>query len=313
MKYFYILIIIFFTNNLFAEDKLDSWDLYKTIESSTVRINIWENYDTKNESTITGGTGIVINKFDSFYYLLTNSHVILENFCFGYYEEGCEDKEWSEEYTIVVDHPDFEYEYVVENSDLIYWYEFDLAVIALDLIDNTDELTPIEIGGAWHPLMDIYGAGFPAVLGNYNKDYADMVFCAGIVNTMFSDDEALYQLGNYTIAHSCTLAGGMSGGPLVDGYGLLLGVNGLSGNSELYRNQDGIIEDLDIAPANFNYAVDIWDLYRLEIAEDDGHFDPDSLFYNYLPKLSYDYHDDFYESYVELYPDKVDKIKLLFE
>ena len=50
---------------------------------------------------------------------------------------------------------------------------------------------------------------------------------------------------------------------------------------------------------------------RLEIAEDDGHFDPDSLFYNYLPKLSYDYHNDFYESYVELYPDKIDKIKLL--
>ncbi len=313
MKFFYILIIIFFTNNLFAEDKLDSWDLYKTIESSTVRINIWENYDTKNESTITGGTGIVINKFDSFYYLLTNSHVVLENFCFGYYEEGCEDKEWSEEYTIVVDHPNFEYEYVVENSDLIYWYEFDLAVIALDLIDDTDELTPIEVGGAWHPLMNIYGAGFPAVLGNYDKDYADMVFCAGVVNTMFSDDEALYQLSNYTIAHSCTLAGGMSGGPLVDSYGLLLGVNGLSGNSKLFRNQDGIIENLDIAPANFNYAVDIWDLYRLEIAEDDGHFNPDSLFYNYLPKLSYDYHNDFYESYVELYPDKVDKIKLLFE
>ena len=313
MKYFYIFIIVFFTNNLFAKDKLDSWDLYKTIESSTVRINIWENFDTENEATITGGTGIVINKFGNFYYLLTNSHVVLEIFCAGYYEEGCKDKEWSEEYTIVVDHPDFEYEYVVENSDLIYWYDFDLAVIALDLIDNTDELTPIEIGGAWHPLMDIYGAGFPAVLGNYDKDYADMVFCAGVVNTMFSDDEALYQLGNYTIAHSCTLAGGMSGGPLVDGYGLLLGVNGLSGNSELYRNQDGIIEDLDIAPANFNYAVDIWDLYRLEIAEDDGHFDPDSLFYNYLPKLSYDYHNDFYESYVDLYPEKIDKIRLLFE
>ena len=305
--------VFLFTNNIFALEKLDSYQLYETIEVSTVRINIWENYDTDNQETITGGTGIVINKFDNFYYLLTNSHVVLENFCFGYYEEGCEDKEWSEEYTIVVDHPNFEYEYVIENSDLIYWYEFDLAVIALDLIDNTDELRPIEIGGAWHPLMDIYGAGFPSVLGNYGRDYADMVFCSGVVNTMFSDDEALYQLGNYTIAHSCTLAGGMSGGPLVDSYGLLLGVNGLSGESELYRNQDGIIEELDIAPANFNYAVDIWDLYRLEIAEDDGHFDPDSLFYNYLPKLSYDYHNYFYESYVDLYPDKIDKIRLLFE
>ena len=135
---------------------------------------------------------------------------------------------------------------------MIYWYEFDLAVIALDLIDNTDELTPIEIGGAWHPLMDIYGAGFPAVLGNYGRDYADMVFCSGVVNTMFSDDEALYQLGNYTIAHSCTLAGGMSGGPLVDGYGLLLGVNGLSGNSESVFNTSSIFGFIAIILAAIN-------------------------------------------------------------
>ena len=61
MKYFYIFIIVFLTNNLFAKDKLDSWDLYKTIESSIIRINVWENFDTENEATITGGTGIVIN------------------------------------------------------------------------------------------------------------------------------------------------------------------------------------------------------------------------------------------------------------
>ena len=123
MKFFCIFIIFFCAKNIFAKEILDSWDLYKTIESSTVRINIWENFDTENESTITGGTGIVINKFDNFYYLLTNSHVVLEIFCNGFYEEGCEDKEWSEEYTIVVDHPNFEYEYVIENllyRNLIY-------------------------------------------------------------------------------------------------------------------------------------------------------------------------------------------------
>ena len=36
-------------------------------------------------------------------------------------------------------------------------------------------------------------------------------------------------------------------------------------------------------------------------------------FYNYLPKLTYYYHYDFYESYIEMYPDKIEKIKKLFE
>jgi len=140
-----------------------------------------------------------------------------------------------------------------------------------------------------------------------------MVFCSGVVNQMFGDEVALEQLYNYSIAHSCTLAGGMSGGPLVDGYGQLLGINGLSGLSELRRDEDGNILDLDIAPANFNYAIDIWDLYRLEIEDDEGHFNPDIIFHNYLPKLTYYYHYDFYESYIEMYPDKIEKIKKLFE
>ena len=112
-KKFIVLAFLIFSQNSLA---LGTFELSEKLRNSTVRINIWENYDTENESTITGGTGIVINKFDNFYYLLTNSHVVLEIFCSGFYEEGCEDKEWSEEYTIVVDHPDFEYEYVVENS-----------------------------------------------------------------------------------------------------------------------------------------------------------------------------------------------------
>ena len=75
-------------------------------------------------------------------------------------------------------------------------------------------------------------------------------------------------------------------------------------------------ETIDISESLFNYAVDIWDLYMLEIvsAEDeDGHFNSDSIFYNYLPKLSYDYHSDFYSSYLEIYPDRVDRINQLFE
>ena len=313
MKRFILFIFILSTHNVFAHDKLDSFDLYQKIEQSTVRINIWEDYEKESGVAITGGTGVVINEIDGTYYILTNSHVILDTFCFNDYQDGCIDKEWDDRYSIVIDHPNFEYEYLIEYSQIMYWFEYDIGVIAIDLSDEPDSFIPIEIGGAWHPLMKIYGAGYPSILGNYYKNYADMVFCSGVVNTLFSDEEALSQLANYAIAHSCTLAGGMSGGPLVDGYGLLLGINGLTGVSELRRDQTGEIADLDIAPANFNYAVDIWDIYRLEIEDDEGHFNSESLFYNYLPKLTYYYHYDFYESYIELYPDKIEKIKLLFE
>ena len=71
-----------------------------------------------------------------------------------------------------------------------------------------------------------------------------------------------------------------------------------------------------ICLAQFNYAMDIWDLYHLEILsleEEDGHFNPTSDFFEYLPKLSYDYHSRFYEDYIELNPERIDRIRLLFE
>ena len=307
-------IIFLFTNISFGHDKLDSFDLYQTIEQSTVRINIWENYDSDNEAVITNGTGVVINEKENTFYILTNGHVILENFCFvDQYEDGCTQEEWGSNYSIVIDHPNFEFEYLIDYSQITYWNDYDLAVIAIDLSEEPDKFVPIGIGGAWHPLMKIYGAGYPLILGNYYKNYSDMVFCGGVVNTMFSDEEALLQLGNYSIAHSCTLAGGMSGGPLVDGYGLLLGINGLTGGIEVFRNNAGEVSDLNIDPEKYNYAIDIWDLYRLEIDDEEGHFNSESIFFNYLPKLTYYYHYDFYESYIEMYPDKIEKIKKLFE
>ncbi len=313
MKLFLSIIIILFSFPTLSHEQLDSLDLYEKISDSTIRINIWEEYNTENKSVYGGGTGVVINEINDLYFIVTNAHVVLESFCFNDYTDGCVDKNWNDKYSIVIDHPSNENEYEISYDNIMHWYDYDIAVIAIDLSEYQDKFTPIEIGGAWHPLMKIYGAGFPLVLGNYYKDYADMIFCSGVVNQMFTDEVALQQLYNYSIAHSCTLAAGMSGGPLVDGYGQLLGINGLSGREELRRDENGNILDLDIAPANFNYAIDIWDLYRLEIEDDEGHFNPDIIFHNYLPKLTYYYHYDFYESYIEMYPDKIEKIKKLFE
>ena len=293
---------------------MDSFDIYKTLNDSTVRISIWDNYDDQNKTIHTWGTGVVINKQDDRLFILTNAHVMLQKFCFILQDNSkCEDELWDEEKTITVDAHDSEYEYKIDRGNVIWWSTYDLAIIYVDI--ESSEFKPIKIGGHYHPLMDVYGAGYPQVLGNYARPYTDIVFCSGVVNTMFFDSDALSQLRNYSIAHSCTLAGGMSGGPLVDNDGRLLGINGMSGAALVSEDDEGKME-VDIAPGRFDYAVDIWDLYLLEIKgnlSEEGHFNPQSDFYKYLPKLSYDYHSSFYKEYVDLIPEKLSKIKKLFE
>ena len=305
---FFSLFFSFLTSSTSNVSALDSFEMYETLNKSTVRINIWENFDSDYAEIYNGGTGIVLNRIGNTYFILTNAHVVLEEYCLG--EKNCKDTMYEDSISIVIDHPDSIYEYEVDSNSYTWWIEYDLAIIALE-VDEEEVFSPIEIGGHWHPLLQVYGAGFPQIQGNYDKDYSDMVFCAGVVNTLFTDEEALSQLSNYSIAHSCTLAGGMSGGPLVDDEGKLLGINGLG--FVAFVDED---ETIDISESLFNYAVDIWDLYMLEIvsAEDeDGHFNSDSIFYNYLPMLSYDYHSDFYDSYLEIYSDRVDQINQLFE
>ena len=287
---------------------LDKYNLYQVIEKATVRINIWQDWQTEDSFAVTGGTGVIINNFGDEFYVITNAHVALDTFCLQG-ENDCELKEWEDNFSIVIDHPDSDFEYPIE--DITYWHSYDLAILSF-LISEEDrhKLSPIPIGGEWYPLMDIYGAGFPQILGNYDTDYRRMIFCAGSVYTMFTKESELEELSNYSIAHGCTLAGGMSGGPLVDEYGFLLGINGLTGGAEIRGKQENL--DIDIAPANFNYAIDIWDLYWLEIQDEAGHFNSESPFYNYLPKLSSTYHEAFYDSYVEWFPEKEELIKTLF-
>lgn len=287
---------------------LDKYNLYQVIKKATVRINIWENWLEDDAYKITGGSGVIINNFDDDFFIVTNAHVALDTFCLiG--EENCETKEWGDNISIVIDHPDTEFEYSI--NDLTYWYNNDLAILSFTIYEeDRNKLSPIPIGGEWYPLMDIYGAGFPSILGNYDTNYPRMIFCAGAVYAMFSTETELNELSNYSLAHGCTLAGGMSGGPLIDEYGFLLGINGLTGVSEVSGKKDSL--DIDIAPANFNYAIDIWDLYWLEINDEAGHFNSESTFYNYLPKLSSYYHEAWYNDFVELFPEKEELIKSLF-
>ncbi len=307
---FLILITFNFSSVLHA---LESFDIYQVLEKSTVRITIWDEYDNdENKSTFFGGSGIVINRVDDKYFILTNAHVVLEKYCL-FYDEECEDTWYDSTKTIVVDSVLSNYEYPVNNRNIVFWGRLDLAVIMLDLslIETDDIFKAIPIGGVWHPLMPVYGAGFPIVLGN-NKEYRDIFYCSGEINSAILDEEGLSELLNYSMVHSCGISGGMSGGPLIDDKGKLLGINGLIGDAQFKPSEVGDIGSVDFDNLKYAYSIHIYDLYEAVISHHTGNFTPGNSFYNFIPRLSLNEHQTFYLYLKQKFSNQENSIDKLF-
>ena len=113
----YILFACFFlaTNN-FA---LGTNEISHILKSSTVRINLWENYGATDQELNAGGSGIVLNKHRETYFILTNAHVLLKQFCLVHsLDENCEDLLHDDSMTLIVDTTDSRFEYPVTNKIL---------------------------------------------------------------------------------------------------------------------------------------------------------------------------------------------------
>lgn len=290
----YVLVAVFLlTTNSFA---LENHDVSQILNNSTVRINIWENYNTDGQELLAGGSGIVINKYKDSYFILTNAHVLLSQFCLLDSDENCENFYYDDSVTLLVDTENSTFEYPVLEEDFIFWQDLDLAVIVLDSAkyEEMDNFQAIEIGGFFHPLQQVYSAGFPLVLGN-NKDYRDIFYDSCVINAVISDEESLIELSNYSLVHDCRIAGGMSGGPLVSQDGKLIGINGLIGDVILEQGLLGKITIADFDNLNYAYAILIYDLYVEVLLTDSGNFNPQSKFYNFLPRLSKKEHPEFYD------------------
>ena len=292
IRNFILLIFFVFSPNSFA---LDTFEIHEKLNNSTVRINIWENYGTNNAEVVRGGSGIVFNKYRDTYFILTNAHVVLSQYCLAYSDvDFCVDEAWDDSKSIIIDTTDSTYEYPVTNEDFVYWEDLDLAVIALDGYDFEESFQMLEIGGLWHPLQQVYSAGFPFVLGNY-KDYRDLFYDSCAVNAVIFDEEGLVALDNYSVVHDCTISGGMSGGPLVTEDGKLLAINGLRGQPTLEQGRFGTITSADFDDLNYAFAIHIYDLYSRVLLTDSGNFDPRSKFYNFLPRLAKEEHQALYD------------------
>lgn len=294
---------------------LERGEIAYILENSTVRISIWANKDKDGNFTQveSGGSGVIFKKVildedEYLYYVLTNAHVVLENYCFRAFKnqpnKECFDKEYDySQKNIRIDGIKTEYEYAV--NEILYWSNLDLAIVAFKSPEN---LQPIEIANKWTPLMEVYSAGFPAVMGNF-KNYRNLFLTDGTLNTVITDPKGELQANNYTLIHDCVVSGGMSGGPLVDQEARLLGINGLGRLGTIESFEAGTV---DLDGTGYHYSIHIYDFYVNVILDEKDNFNQNSIFYGYAPKLSKKYHKSFYDFAVKEFPSKIKEINLLF-
>ena len=281
--------------------KSEPSDLYEKLLDSTVRINIWENYDDDElRETVSVGSGVFLNKVNGKIYILTNAHVLLDKYVLF---DG-EDIGYDDSLTMVVDTTTSVNEYVFIYEDILYWQDADIAIIVLDTkiyneLSSEIFVVPEIYDGYAPPLLEVYVAGFPWVSGNY-ADYNNIFVDKCVINSYVVDDENMEDTFGYEIIHDCNVSGGMSGGPLVDSRGKLIGINGLGHLPIINQGFLGWITDSNYDDLQYNFSIDIWQLYAAVLFWDDEfsdnvYFDKNGMFYNFLPKLNYYEHKELYD------------------
>ena len=294
-------------------------DLVETIEQSTFQINI---YDSLNEEDplIGNGSAVLINKKENIYFFLTNAHVVLEVACLvDSYVSECEDgesDEWPDEIELYAVHPWLENEYLV--YAYLYWEEVDFAVLAVEMLPydsdhelydkNLREIKPIKFSPNYPSLTEkVFAAGFPSVIGN-NEYYKEVFITSGIINSIIKSEKSLEETTQYSLVHDAVVRPGMSGGPLINEEGELVGINGVIEPSDASSNIDCFYwfcffhshrKKIDLDVGKFSYAINSdWMLWSVFSDENRYLFeDPDMQ--GYLPKFDKEEYLGLYEFLLE--------------
>ena len=269
------------------------------LKAATVYIEI-RNAD--DEELIGSGTGTVINKKGGKYYILTNGHVVNKEWSFIDQPVPFED---DEVYIIVFPHKSL----ISDSTDLhpgymildyFYWVEMDLALLVLDYDADSNifnikdpkkedyvEFIPLKIGNSFDmiELDTIYAAGYPIITGNEKEIYTPSIFITkGEINSFIDDEEGWRGAGNYSIVFRAGLQGGMSGGPLVNSKGELIGINGLTEGA--YFFESNILSEKMIPQKSiYDYAITIEDFILAALLDEEFNSNPESIFYGYMPKI----------------------------
>ena len=342
---YFILFIIFpsYSEAQSIKDKLIFSTVGINIESRDINdahSEDWENIDSRDQYLALKfmGTGIVISEPESnVYYVLTNKHVLTMQ-----QVDGSEVPfDLDENVVFIVPHY---LTYKVDAGNYARWEAtnfflfdtLDLAIIKLDLNGSREWSSDKEIPVSEFPklipikieqydeveLLDvIYSAGYPSVTGNY-KILKDIFITKSEINSLIGDEEGWEQLDYYSLVYRLGVKGGMSGGPVVNSKGNLIGINGLTESA--YRVEEAAIgiaaravfgffsfdwliglfkDEYKYIPeaTKYDYGIHVGDFVFRALMDDVHNNNPESEFYNYLPKLSNKYLDSLKEAWVDGY------------
>ncbi len=166
------------------------------------------------------GSGAIIAAEGNTYYVLTAKHVIISN----------------RDYEIITADGKT---YGIESSQVIRLPEVDLAIIAFT---SSTRYTPVQLGDSDRLQLgtSIYVAGWPKLSGT-----PSLQFTPGQISGRERQTEG-YELG-----YTNTTSEGMSGGPVLDENGFLVGIHGQAEGQEI-TNEQG--QNLRVKPG-FNWGI----------------------------------------------------------
>ena len=193
-----------------------------------------------NRSDGQNGSGVIISKNEDVYYVLTANHVIKDQ----------ENRDGKIEYTVVAhDKKAYEIDYdtvkpLPNNLDLAIFEFTSQEKYPVATIANSDlmtETTSVFVSGWQRP-------------GEVGGNQTIRQLTSSRITTIL--EEPVY--GGYQIGYDNTTLGGMSGGPVVDVEGRLIGIHGLADNDkpETIGLESGNFNP-ELFKTGFNYGIPI--------------------------------------------------------
>ena len=333
MQIIFSFIFLFFS---FSVVGLDNKEIAKKLYYSTFQILVSDS----ESNEIGWGSASLINKKGNKYYFVTNAHVILKETCsLNLWNTDCENLEYEDDISIYATHPLLKNEYSIDYY--IYFEEDDLAIITIEIDqkefeEEETEFVPLELASLmdedsfYWELEQIFASGYPDALGNpEDYDYKQLFMTSGVINSFIYDETSLTETAWYDIAHDAIVKSGMSGGPLVNKEGKLVGINGLNENSSAKSNNNNSgncyfswscyfhshSEEklVDIEVGRFYYAISIDSLIERSLTDTSRSLFEDEVIKGFLPKLNKKKFIGFYNWFNENYPENQRELDLIIK
>jgi len=331
---FAIILMFFIALPLSSISSIPNSKIIQILMKSTVSILIEDKRqdstkpnDTQVKSVKKWGSGVVIKKIDeNLYYVLTTSHLLQEtslitftsSFPFLIFNETTSIKGKYDVYVGGAPELKNSANYRFRVTAWIDMPFLDLSVLKLDMRDIVNQkkekidsnklpkFQPIKFEDQrfLKKLDKIYGAGYPVMPGNRGL-IRDLFITSSEINSSLRNSNSTKDLGSYTMVYRLGVKGGMSGGPVINEDGRLVGINGLT-EKGIHTQQASSLgwmgawvasffleeqiektleSEQNYQEGKYDYGVNIHDFVLLALYDSTHNLNKKSKFSNYLPNI----------------------------